>query len=289
MKKNQGQLISVVIPVYNNPEEAIRAVNSCLNQTYNHYEIIIVDDCSNVDMTILKDFIKNKENIYYYRNKVNGGPSKSRNFAFSKCNGEYIALLDSDDEFLPNKLEFQLNYMLKNDSKFSYTNYYECVKGKNKHHNTYTEIEERNELIYECKLATPTIMFEKKCLTDNSIKYDENVRVCEDAIFYLEFNKYCKLHHINKALTRVNVDEDTCKINEQKIIQGLKSVLRYVLNTEEYFNSNMEIQKLFSIINYYLCQDKDYKPVKVSLIRKIWSKLPPRFRGIIKKVLRRSN
>lgn len=100
-------LVSVIIPVYNRAESLIRAVNSVLNQSYGNIEVIVVDDGSSCDIAgIVSGF--NSDKVRFIRNDVNRGVSYARNCGIRASRGEYIALLDSDDEWFSDKLERQL-------------------------------------------------------------------------------------------------------------------------------------------------------------------------------------
>ncbi|KKP77930.1 MAG: Glycosyl transferase family 2 [candidate division WS6 bacterium GW2011_GWF1_35_23] len=100
--------ISVIIPAYNRAHTLDRAVQSVINQTYTNWELIIVDDASTDDTeNLVKKYIDEK--IKYYRNSVNKQKSYSRNRGVKVSVGEYVAFLDSDDEWLPEKLERQIS------------------------------------------------------------------------------------------------------------------------------------------------------------------------------------
>lgn len=100
----EAPFFSIVIPTYNRAHILERAVQSCLNQTYKGFEIIVVDDCS-TDNTqkVLKKF-RNKQ-IHYFVQPQNAGPSAARNRGIKEAKGSYIAFLDSDDTFMPGKLQ----------------------------------------------------------------------------------------------------------------------------------------------------------------------------------------
>ncbi len=101
--------VSVIIPTYNRADLIGRAIQSVLNQTYQDFEIIIIDDAS-TDNTeeVVNSF--GDERLRYIRHKENSGESAApRNTGIKAAKGEYIALLDSDDEWLPEKLEKQIN------------------------------------------------------------------------------------------------------------------------------------------------------------------------------------
>lgn len=101
-------LVSVVIPTYNRGHLISRSINSVLNQTYEDYEIIVVDDGSNDNTEQVVNQL-NKKNIIYIKNEVNRGAAAARNIGIINSKGEFIAFLDSDDIWLKDKLEKQLN------------------------------------------------------------------------------------------------------------------------------------------------------------------------------------
>ncbi|PDY48206.1 glycosyltransferase family 2 protein [Bacillus pseudomycoides] len=103
-------LVSVIIPTFNREGIIERAINSVLKQTYSHFELIIVDDAS-ADHTpeIISKY--SDERLRYIRLEENTKGTKPRNVGIKESKGEFIAFLDSDDEWLPNKLEKQINYI----------------------------------------------------------------------------------------------------------------------------------------------------------------------------------
>lgn len=112
-------LVSVIIPTYNRAHTLGRALQSVLNQTYNNYEIIVIDDGSTDDTLLtLTDF----PSVQYIK-QDNRGVSAARNVGIEQANGEWIALLDSDDEWIPNKLDLQISYLAANPN-------IKCVHGE---------------------------------------------------------------------------------------------------------------------------------------------------------------
>ena len=119
--ENKG-LVSIVMPSYNSEKYIKDSIESVLNQTYPFWELLIVDDCS-TDSTveIIKSFKDNR--IKLFQNEVNRGAALSRNWALREAKGKWIAFLDSDDLWLPTKLEEQICFMIENNYGFSYTDY----------------------------------------------------------------------------------------------------------------------------------------------------------------------
>lgn len=120
-----NDLVSIIMPSYNTAKFISETIKSVLAQTYTDWELIIVDDCStdNTD-EVVESFLPDNR-IKYIKNEKNSGAAFSRNRALCEAKGKWIAFLDSDDVWLPEKLEKQIAFMEKNDYHFSYTNYIE--------------------------------------------------------------------------------------------------------------------------------------------------------------------
>ena len=117
-------LVSIITPSYNSERFISDTINSVIGQTYDNWELIIVDDAS-YDQTpkIIKRFLSKESRIKAIFLKENIGPSEARNQAIRIAKGRFIAFLDSDDLWLPNKLDAQINYMITNSVGFSFTSY----------------------------------------------------------------------------------------------------------------------------------------------------------------------
>lgn len=101
--KEEQPLVSVVIPVYNRSKELSRAIKSVLNQTYQNFEILVVDDGSEEDLRTVCDSFSDQR-IKFIRNETHTNANVARNRGIREAEGEYIAMLDSDDEYLPHHL-----------------------------------------------------------------------------------------------------------------------------------------------------------------------------------------
>jgi glycosyltransferase involved in cell wall biosynthesis len=107
--------ISIIIPVYNKENYILDCLKSIENQDFGDWECIVVDDGSiDASMKIVGDFIANSKKVWRVLTKSNGGPSSARNLGIRAAVGEFIALLDADDIWLPDKLSRQLNFFEKN-------------------------------------------------------------------------------------------------------------------------------------------------------------------------------
>lgn len=117
-------MVSVIMPAFNAEDFIEEAIQSVLNQTYPHWDLIIVDDASIDNTTLLIDkFHKLDKRIKFFKNTTNLGTAESRNRAIEAAKGEYIAFLDADDLWLPKKLEKQLEFMQSQNLAVCFSSY----------------------------------------------------------------------------------------------------------------------------------------------------------------------
>lgn len=129
--EREAGLVSIIMPSYNTASFIEETIQSVLNQTYTNWELIIVDDCSTDNTDEVLENIKDSR-IRYFKNDKNSGAAVSRNKALREARGQWIAYLDSDDLWMPEKLEKQIHFMETNGYAFSYTNYEEIDVNGNK-------------------------------------------------------------------------------------------------------------------------------------------------------------
>lgn len=187
-------VISVIIPVYNAGESIEKCLDSIKNQTWKgEFEIIVINDGS-TDRSgeILENYRqKNPEMPIQLINQENGGVSKARNTGLKIAKGDYIALLDSDDEWLPEKTEKQMKYLVNknfrvdfitslwNDEKVSFPY---AIGG-----NGLVAIN-LNKLLFKVTGQTSTAIFKKKIL-ENTGFFDERQRYSEDANYWMRISE----------------------------------------------------------------------------------------------------
>jgi teichuronic acid biosynthesis glycosyltransferase TuaG len=120
-------LVSIITPSYNSEKFISETIVSIQKQTYHNWELLITDDCSS-DSTIeiVNTFIKNDKRIKLFVLNNNSGAGVARNNSIKHSQGRYIAFCDSDDQFLPYKLDKQIAFMQNNDLQFTYSSYKVC-------------------------------------------------------------------------------------------------------------------------------------------------------------------
>ena len=194
-------LVSVIIPYFKKREFISRCINSVLKQTYKNFEIIIInDECSNDSKLILKEVANRDSRIRVVNNVFNLGPGLSRNIGIKKSKGQFLAFIDSDDEWDNNKLKSQLYFMKKKGILFSHTSYSIinnqdkligkfCVKNIIKYEN----------LIDSCDIGLSTVMVSSKIKKDMNFC---NLKTKEDYVLWLRLSKKYTIYGINKFYTK---------------------------------------------------------------------------------------
>ena len=158
-------LISIITPCYNSSIFIEETINSIVSQTYPNWEMIIVDDCSTDNsVELVKAFIKEDNRIKLFSLKENSGTGVARNYSIKHASGRFIAFCDSDDQWKPEKLEKQIDFMLRNNLALSFSNY-EVIDEDN---NLIGEVKAPEKVTYKLMLRNNYI----GCLT---AMYDTNI------------------------------------------------------------------------------------------------------------------
>lgn len=129
-------LVSIIVPVYNAGQYIEETIQMVCHQTYTQWELILVDDCSKDDgRKKIEEFCKRDKRIKLILKEENKGAALARNTGLNHARGRFIAFLDADDIWLPEKLEKELRYMIEKDAGFVFTSYVfgdEAAKGTGK-------------------------------------------------------------------------------------------------------------------------------------------------------------
>lgn len=232
MEKKAVPDISVVMPVYNSGQFLGESIESILNQTFDNFEFIIIDDFSTDNsISIIKKYMKNDDRIILIENKRNYGPAFTRNRGLEIAKGRYIAIMDSDDISLPDRLEKQFLFLENNNDIFligssaimidEKGNYLEKVK-----------VEESMEVIknYNPIIHTST-MFRNK-----NIAYREKFHYAEDYDLYLRMlTMGLKIKNINnEILVKIRIRSSSITWN------SIKRGNLFTNKAQEFYNQRLE-------------------------------------------------
>lgn len=176
-------LVSILMPVYNGSAFLDRSIGSVLKQSYANWEIIIVDDHSSDNSSeVVKKYLNDKR-IILKQNDCNKGIAASRNLALKQAKGDFIAILDQDDEWLPQKLEKQMRLFNSLDSTFGLVYCNTKVQFENGHVQPFKKdiaprqsIEENFKKLYLTNyISSLTVVFRKECIQKVGY-FNENIQ-----------------------------------------------------------------------------------------------------------------
>lgn len=153
-------LVSIIMPSYNTGRFIADSINSVLNQTYQNWELIIIDDCSTDDsVEIIKSYKDSR--IRLLKNKKNSGAAISRNYGLREAKGRYISFLDSDDVWATTKLYKQVNFLKNNNYYFVYCDYRICLNGVwEKVVRTAPKKVNKRKIFNYCYFSTITVLYD---------------------------------------------------------------------------------------------------------------------------------
>lgn len=233
-------LVSIVMPAYNAEKYIEQSIESIINQTYQNWELIIIDDGS-TDNTFqcTQRYLNDKVHAFKFANK---GQSAQLNAGIALAKGKYIAIAHADDINELNRLELQVNYLDSNPNISICGTFIKTFNSKNEQKNINYPIESDNcysALFYGNPLAHPTVMIRKALFIDHNLKYNEHLVAAEDYDLWIRLSKYAKIGNIPEVLVQYRLHEaqtsEIKKIEEEKIVNSsrLKLVKQLGENTSK--------------------------------------------------------
>lgn len=159
-------MVSIITPSYKSAMFISQTINSVLAQTYQDWEMIIVDDVSPDNSNeIIEKYVKKESRIKLIKLEKNSGPAVARNRAIEEARGKYIAFLDADDLWMPQKLEKQIEFMSENDLAFTYSSYNLIDENGNDFGKFITkEVINYNEMLKTCSVGCLTAIYDTQKL-----------------------------------------------------------------------------------------------------------------------------
>jgi len=222
-------LVSAVIPFRNRIDWTIEALNSARTQTHPALEIILVDDGSTDDLATLMAVVAQDARIRYVRQDWRGA-SAARNLGVDQARGAYVAFLDSDDRWLPEKIARQLEAMEAQRLRWSHTAYerHDERSGSTISVDTsYFAGAVYPDIISFCPVATPTVMIATDIIRRN--RFVDNVFPGEDVITWIAVARDHALGAVSDALSIVRISEGTTSTSLEKSQRGIVNILSAVV------------------------------------------------------------
>ena len=266
---NKG-LVSIITPVYNGQDFLERSIKSVLAQTYENWELLLIDDgSSDNSVQIIENYLEDNR-IKLLRNESNSGIPTTRNKGIENSTGEFIALLDQDDEWLPHKLEKQVSRFLEIDDSFGliYSNVevrtdQGILSDQKKEIEPEVSIQSNLELMLSRNLITsPTAMVKRKALEEVGL-FDESIRWGgDDYDLWIRIAHKFKFDYIDEVLCirhehQQNYSADkkrmmlkTIDLGEKYVKQfGLEPSLSRKLKSNHYYRYGIESIKKLRVLS----------------------------------------
>ncbi|MBW1707097.1 MAG: glycosyltransferase [Deltaproteobacteria bacterium] len=221
--------VSIIIPTYNRAHLVERAINSVLNQTYCDFELIVVDDASTDNTQEVIKSIGDKR-IRYIRHGANRGGSAARNTGIGLSEGKYIALLDDDDEWLPAKLEKQVNAFEEVSDKVGliYTGSEVREEGNNAPLKTYIPRfrgNVRNRLLMGPTVCgSQSVLIKRECFSKAGV-FDESLKSCQDWDMWKRISEDYDFDFVPAVLARTYLHSEQISSNFASLIPGRTKML----------------------------------------------------------------
>jgi glycosyltransferase involved in cell wall biosynthesis len=229
----KNPIVSVIIPTYNRAHLIVRAIRSVLNQTYQDFEIIVIDDGSTDNTEEIIRGFKDKKVKYIKKYKENKGSSIARNIGIKVARGKYIAFLDSDDEWLPEKLDKQIKVLQSESPEVGvvYSNLCymdENGKSMNKLRNPKKEGYIYEDLFGKNYVGTDsTLLIRKECFHRVGL-FDDLLNTQQDWDMWIRIAKYYRFALIKVPLVKYRLHSNQISRNlELKIITANRILVKY--------------------------------------------------------------
>ena len=268
INKISNPKITILMSVYNNEKYLRESIESILNQTYNNFEFLIINDAS-TDSS--KDIILsyNDFRIRLVDNAENIGLSKSLNKGIELAKGEYIARMDADDISLPERLEKQLNFIEQNPGVGVCGTWYKKFGYSEKIIKT-PEKSDKIKLLLFCKnvIGHSTVMIRKEHLTKNGIKYNENLEKAQDYDLWVRLSEYTDFYNIPNVYVLYRIHSD--------------QISTYSKNKQDYYADKVRFCQLRKLgikpkktewaIHKAICND-NYSIIKINILENWFERL----------------
>lgn len=236
-------LVSVIMPSYNTGKYIKDSISSVIAQTYTNWELLIVDDCSEDNsVEVVRSFSDSR--IILFQNPANSGAAVSRNYALCKAKGKWIAFLDSDDLWAPEKLEKQLRFMKNNGYAFTFTDYRICLNGQwLPYINTGPDVVTRRKLYNYCYFSTITVMYDSDVIGLIQI---ENIKKNNDYAMWLAAIEKSNAYRLPECLSYyIKHDDSVSGGSKVKLIKWHYILFRNALKKGSVMSALLTVNNLF--------------------------------------------
>jgi radical SAM protein with 4Fe4S-binding SPASM domain len=279
----EGPLVSVIIPTYNRPDMVKDTIRSILSQTFQDFEIVVVNDCGQEIEPIITELNKDVNKILYVRHSKNRGLAAARNTGIMAARGKYIAYLDDDDIYYPDHFETLVGFLKNSTYKIAYTDAHRAVMKKKdgKYQVVYRDLPysfdfDYDRILWDNFVPVLCFMHEKACLDDVGM-FDEDLHTLEDWDLWIRMSRQFKLAHIKKVTAEFSWRMDGTTMSTTQLPNFYKSLKRITSKYRQYAADRPDIlQKQHELLEgrkqSVLAHEENEKK-KVSIIILCWNQL----------------
>lgn len=246
--------ISIIAATYNRSKMLQEAIKSVLDQTYRNFELIIVDDGSTDDTYEVVKSFNSRKIKYIYSDHL--GRSVARNKALSVARGKYIAFLDDDDLFLPDKLKKQFEYMEKNDLDMTYTSAFVIYENGDlspwRHKATQSgHLYSKIAFYKPLTIILPTVML-KRQVVEKVGNFDENMDRFEDTDYWRRVSKFYEIYAISEPLSKVRIHRRNQLEEPSRLLESIDYYVTKVFKEDKDSKLFFKLKGASNIFQYYL-------------------------------------
>jgi len=229
---NKSPLVSVIIPTYNRPGMLKEAILSVLSQTYQNFEIIVVNDAGE-DVKDVVNSLNSEGNIVYLQHTENKGLPAARNTGIKVAKGKYIAYLDDDDIYYPNHIETLIEFLEKTGFKIAYTDSYHTTQSwlNNEYVTTSKNVKysydfDRKKLLISNYFPVINVMHRKDILEETGL-FDESLHAHEDWELWIRLSQHHDFYHIKEVTAEVRTRDGSSNMttsNPMAFLHTMKTI-----------------------------------------------------------------
>jgi glycosyltransferase involved in cell wall biosynthesis len=268
--------VSVILPTHNRAELLKRSIQSILDQTYEDFELIVIDDASKDDTeAAVKGF--NDDRIRYIKQQINIGAAAARNAGIAASKGEYIAFQDDDDEWLPTKLEKQVAVFEMNrdqDLGLVYSNMWE-VYGNKRTETRPERIMPEDGIVFDRalngklrRIGIQTALIKRECF-DKAGGFDPEFPRWIDHEFFIRVSRYYHFYHIDEPLVNWHSTQGGISSSKLNLIAARKLLIRkYSEDLKKRSNRGALAQYCYDI-GHTLCLQGDMEEGRLYIVKAI--------------------
>ncbi|WP_192983077.1 glycosyltransferase family 2 protein [Marinilactibacillus psychrotolerans] len=221
--------VSIITPVYNASDHIKETIQSVINQSFKNFEYILVDDCSSDNSaSIIKEIAAKDERIKYVKLNENSGAAVARNKGLEEAKNRIIAFIDSDDKWYPEKLNYQLKFMIENEYGFTYTKF-EIIDQNGKITKMASQLPFKlsySDLLKNTAIACSTVMIDKQIIGDFRMPL---VRKGQDTATWLQIlRKHPYAYLVDEVLNQYRTVPGSLSSNKLKALKRTWNTYRNI-------------------------------------------------------------